>query len=164
MRKLLGFCFLLSLCLLAVPAQAFNNPERHFDGAFVHPIVTPAEVEPNPAPVFAQGGGGTSGGFTKLANVSTSSYTDTTCANQTTCYYQVTTVDAQGFESVPASCAPAAICVGGNTAVAIMPSSGTHTVSITWTPPTLAVGVTVTYNVSRHSGPFGGSNLNTVIN
>lgn len=165
MRKLLVLCFLLSLCLLAVPAQAFNNPERHFDGAFAHPIVTPAEVEPNPEPVFAQiGGGGPSLGFTKLSNVSTPSYTDTTCANQTTCYYQVTTVDAQGFESVPASCAPAALCVGGNSVAAIMPSSGTHTVAVTWTPPAVPVGVTVTYNVWRHSGPFSGSNVNATVN
>ena len=99
-------------------------------------------------------------GFTKLANVSAATYTDATCANQTTCYYVVTAVDATGHESPPSACGPAVLCFGGNQAVAVMPSSGTHTVLLTWTAsPTAGV----TYNVYEHTGPLTASNLNAVV-
>lgn len=108
---------------------------------------------------FANGQAST--GFTKVSNVSTTSFGDTTCPNQSTCYYQVTTLDAQGFESQPASCASTQLCVNGNIAAAIMPSSGTHSVSLLWNAsPTTGV----TYNIYRHIGPLAASNLSTTVN
>jgi len=100
-------------------------------------------------------------GFTKIANTSGAAYTDGTCPNQSSCYYQVLAVDAQGFESVPSPCLATQLCVGGNIAVAIMPSSGTHTVALTWTASTTTG---VTYNVYRHIGPLSGSNFAAVVN
>jgi len=101
-------------------------------------------------------------GFTKVGNVSTLAYTDATCPNQSTCYYQVTAVDANGFESGPAACAGSPqLCVGGNEAVAVMPSSGTHTVSLGWTAST---STGVTYNVYRHFRPLPASNLAATVN
>jgi hypothetical protein len=100
-------------------------------------------------------------GFTKVGNVTTLTYSDATCPNQSTCYYQVTALDASGFESAPAACASTQLCVGGNIAVAVMPSSGTHTVALAW----LASGSTgVTYNVYRHIGPLPASGLGATVN
>lgn len=101
-------------------------------------------------------------GFTKLGNVPTGvTYTDSTCPNQSTCYYQVTALDAQNFESVPSACGTSQLCVGGNIAVVSMPSSGTHSVTLTWTAST---STGVTYNVYRHIGPLAASNLSAVVN
>lgn len=100
-------------------------------------------------------------GFTKLSNVSTTTYTDSSCPNQSTCYYQVTALDSQGFESAPAACASTALCLAGTEVVAIMPSSGVHTVTLGWTAST---STGVTYNVYRHIGPFPASNVNVVVN
>lgn len=100
-------------------------------------------------------------GFTKVTNVTTTSYTDTSCGNQTTCYYQVTAVDAQGHESVPAACASTVLCFGGNQVVVVMPSSGTHSVALTWTASTTTG---VTYNVYRAVGPLSATGLSLVIN
>lgn len=102
-------------------------------------------------------------GFTKLGNVSTASYTDTACPDQTTCYYEVTSVDSGGFESAPATCSATALCIGGNTAVAGMPSSGTHTVSLTWTAPPVGSS-TVTFNVYVHRGPLSGTGMAATVN
>lgn len=100
-------------------------------------------------------------GFTKLANVSTLTYTDSTCPNQSSCYYQVTTLDSAGFESQPAACASTQLCIGGNTAVVSMPSSGTHTVTLTWTA---SPSTGVTYNVYQHIGPLPASGLGGKVN
>ena len=102
-----------------------------------------------------------SAGFTKIGNTSGLTFTDTSCQNLTTCFYQVTVLDAQGFESAPSTCAATVPCVGGNAAMAIMPSSGTHTVTLTWTASTTTG---VTYNVYRHVGPIAASGLNAVVN
>src|ERR1700691_506837 len=83
-------------------------------------------------------------GFTKISNVSVLTYADTTCPDLSTCYYQVTALDSQGFESAPAPCSTTALCQGGNMAVAVMPSSGTHTNTLTWVAST---STAVTYNV-----------------
>jgi fibronectin type 3 domain-containing protein len=99
-------------------------------------------------------------GFTKVTNVSTISYTDGACADQTTCYYLVTAVDASGHESPGASCSTTSLCFGGNQAVAIMPSSGTHTVLLAWTASATAG---VTYNVYRAVGPLAASGLSATV-
>lgn len=100
-------------------------------------------------------------GFTKLANVTTLSYTDTACTNQSTCYYVVTAVDSGGFESQPGACNLPQLCVGGTMAVAQMPSSGTHTVVIVWaTSSTL----TVSYNVYVHRGALPPTNITATVN
>jgi hypothetical protein len=100
-------------------------------------------------------------GFTKVANVSTLTYVDSSCPDLSTCYYQVTALDAQGFESGPAACASTQLCQNGNMAVAIMPSSGVHTVTLTWSASATA---SVTYNVYRHIGPLSPSGLGAVVN
>lgn len=103
---------------------------------------------------------GVPAGFTKVTNVSTTSYTDGACADQTTCYYLVTALDASGHESPGASCSTTSLCFGGNQAVAIMPSSGTHTVLLTWTASATAG---VTYNVYRAVGPLAASGLSATV-
>jgi len=102
-------------------------------------------------------------GFTKLntAIVTTLTFTDTACPNQTACYYYVTAVDSTGAESNGAPCAAAQLCVNGNMAVALMPSSGTHTVAVSWTASTSTVAG---YNVYVHRGPLSGSNLAATVN
>jgi fibronectin type 3 domain-containing protein len=102
-------------------------------------------------------------GFTKITTTAATAvtYTDSTCANQTTCYYMVTAVDAQGHESPAAACSATQLCFGGNQAVAVMPSSGTHTVALSW----IASTSTVTgYNVYRATGPLSASSLAAVVN
>jgi hypothetical protein len=99
-------------------------------------------------------------GFTKLANVSTTTYADATCPNQSTCYYQVTALDSTGHESAPASCSATTLCLGGNQVVAQMPSSGTHAVNLSWTASTSAG---TTYNVYQHVGPFPPSSVSAVV-
>ncbi len=100
-------------------------------------------------------------GFTKIGNVTTLTYSDATCPLQSTCYYQVTALDSTGFESAPAACASTQLCVGGNEAVAVMPSSGTHTVAIAWVASTTTG---VTYNVYRHIGPLPASGMSATVN
>ena len=100
-------------------------------------------------------------GFTKLATVNTNTYTDSTCANQTTCYYQVTAVDSLGHESPATLCGSSQLCFGTNQAVVTMPSSGTHTVSLSWTASTTTG---VQYNVYRAVGPLSASNLSATVN
>jgi hypothetical protein len=100
-------------------------------------------------------------GFIKLGNVSATTYTDTGCPDLTTCYYIVKAVDSFGFESVAAPCATTALCLGGNQAVAQMPSSGAHSVVLSWTASTTAG---VTYNVYVHVGPFAPSSINATVN
>ena len=102
-----------------------------------------------------------SGGFTKVGNVSTTAFTDPACPNQSTCYYQVTALDSAGFESAPAACSSTQLCVGGNIAVATMPSSGTHTVTLAWTASGTAG---VTYNIYRHIGPLPAGGLGATVN
>ena len=101
-------------------------------------------------------------GFTKLANVSAVTYTDATCPNLTTCYYIVTAVDSTGAESQPSGCSiTGQLCVNGNEAVAQMPSSGTHTVLLSWIASSTPG---VTYNVYQHIGPLPGNFLKAVVN
>jgi len=101
-------------------------------------------------------------GFTRIANgVAATTYTDAGCPLQSTCYYQVTALDASGFESIPATCGTTQLCVGGNQVVASMPSSGTHTVALTWTASTTTGA---TYNVYRHIGPLPPSNATATVN
>ena len=100
-------------------------------------------------------------GFTKIGNVSVLTYTDAACANQTTCYYQVTALDAQGHESPAALCGTSQLCFGTNQVVAVMPSSGTHSVTLNWTASTTAG---VTYNIYRAVGPLPPSSASAVVN
>lgn len=108
-------------------------------------------------PVYAQA----SPGFSKIGNVSTLTYTDAGCADQTTCYYQITAVDAAGHESQPAACAINQLCFATNQLVAVMPSSGTHTVVLAWTAsPTTGV----TYNIYRAVGPLAAGGATATVN
>lgn len=102
-------------------------------------------------------------GFVKLTTTAATatSYTDSTCANQTTCYYFLTAVDSAGHESPGAPCAGTQLCFGGNQAVAIMPSSGTHTVTLGWTASTSTV---VGYAVYKAVGPLAAGNFSAVVN
>ena len=102
-------------------------------------------------------------GFTKLTTTSATatSYTDAACANQTTCYYFLTAVDAAGHESPGAPCAGTQLCFAGNQAVAIMPSSGTHTVTLGWTASTSTV---TGYNVYKAVGPLAAGSLTATVN
>jgi fibronectin type 3 domain-containing protein len=102
-------------------------------------------------------------GFTKITTTAATAttYTDSTCANQTTCYYFVTAVDAAGHESPGAACGTTQLCFGGNQGVAIMPSSGTHTVAVSWTASTSTV---TGYNVYRAVGPLAAGSLAVVVN
>lgn len=111
-------------------------------------------------PLMAQA----SAGFIKIntANVTGTTFTDSGCQNQTTCYYQVTAADAQGHESPPAVCNTSTLCFGGNQAVAVMPSSGVHTVTVSWTASTSTV--VVGYNIYRAVGPLAPSGLGVVVN
>lgn len=99
-------------------------------------------------------------GFAKVTNVSTTTYTDAACADQTTCYYLVTAVDAGGHESPGAACSTSTLCFGGNQAAAVMPSSGTHTVLLTWVA---SASTGVTYNVYRAVGPLAASGLSATV-
>lgn len=91
-------------------------------------------------------------GFTKLSTTTALTFTDTTCPDMTSCFYVVTAVDAIGEESQPAACATGQLCVNGTQAVAQMPSSGTHTVTLAWVAPT-GTGP-FSYNLYVHIGPL----------
>ena len=54
-------------------------------------------------------------------NVTSAAYTDTTCPDGSTCYYPVTAVNSTGTESLPS-----------NVAKDVMPTSGSHSVSLSW--------------------------------
>jgi hypothetical protein len=113
---------------------------------FFAPSVLPAQV---PA------------GFVKLSNVAVLTYTDATCPDLTTCEYFIVAVDASGVESAGASCAALQLCVNGNIVVAQMPSSGVHTVTLSWgASPTTGV----TYNVYSHAGPLPATNAKSTVN
>lgn len=100
-------------------------------------------------------------GFTLLKNVSALTYVDSTCPDMTSCFYEVTAVDSSGHESQPAPCSTGQLCFNGNQAIAQMPSSGTHTVTLTWTAsPTSGV----TYNVYSHIGPTPPGGIGAVVN
>lgn len=105
--------------------------------------------------------GQASSGFTKIASTASTSYIDSTCPDQTTCYYQVTAVDSTGHESQAAVCATNQLCFSTNEAVAQMPSSGTHTVTVNWTASTTS---NVTYNVYQHLGPVSPGPVSATVN
>jgi hypothetical protein len=88
-------------------------------------------------------------GFVKIASVPTTTYSDSSCPNQTACSYQVTAVTGGG-ESDPGGCTKAQLCASGNQAFVAMPSNGTHAVEVTWKASTSAGA---TYNVYRRVGP-----------
>lgn len=102
-------------------------------------------------------------GYTKLntALITATTFTDSGCPNLTSCYYVVTAVDSLGLESQPASCSASQLCVGGNQALAQMPSSGTHTVMVAWVASTSTVSG---YNVYVHRGPLPASSVTTTVN
>jgi len=101
-------------------------------------------------------------GFTVLASgVSALTFNDATCSDQTTCYYVVLAADAQGHLSSPAPCSTTVLCFGGNQAVAVMPSSGTHTVVLTWVASATAG---VTYTVARAVGPLAPASTSLTVN
>lgn len=108
-------------------------------------------------PLYAQAGAG----FTKIGNATTTTFTDPSCPNLSTCFYQVTSVDSTGHESLPASCSSTALCLGGNQVIAQMPSSGTHVVTLSWTASTTAG---VSYNIYQHIGPFPPTNATSTVN
>ena len=105
--------------------------------------------------------GQSSVGFTKIANTANLTYIDTTCPNLSTCYYQITALDSTNHESQAALCSSTQLCFATNQAVAQMPSSGTHTVTINWTASTTSG---VTYNVYQHIGPLPPNSLSTIVN
>lgn len=100
-------------------------------------------------PAISAAQGPAPAGFTKLATgISATSFTDTSCPDGTTCYYYVTAVDSIGAESVLS-----------NEAQGSVPSTGTHSVSLTWTA---SATTGVTYNVYQHVGPLPATNLKAV--
>lgn len=101
-------------------------------------------------------------GFTKINTtpVTTTTYSDSGCADLTTCYYFVTAVMSGGQESAGAPCSTTTLCYNGNQAVAIMPSSGTHTVALSWTASSSSGA---TYNVYRMT-PSAPSSLSATVN
>jgi len=111
------------------------------------------------APIFTHAQA--SQGFTLLKNVSTLTYTDSTCPDMTSCFYEVTALDSTGHESQPAPCASGQLCYNGNQAVAQMPSSGSHSVTLTWTASTTP---SVTYNIYSHIGPLPPTGLGAIVN
>lgn len=99
-------------------------------------------------------------GYTKIGTATGTTFSDPSCPNQSSCYYQVTAIDSGGFESGPASCAATSLCVGGNQVVAVMPSSGTHTVGLAWTA---SATTAVSYNIYRHIGPLPPASVSIVV-
>jgi hypothetical protein len=87
-------------------------------------------------------------GYTKLnaAALTATTYTDTTCADTTTCFYYVTAVNTFGESS------PSAIIT------AVIPVTGTHTVSLSWTS---TVG---SYNIYRGATPLPPSAFTATVN
>jgi hypothetical protein len=97
-------------------------------------------------------------GFTLLTTTTALTYTDVVCPDLTSCYYVITSVDSTGHEGQPATCATGQLCFIesiGQSAVAQMPSSGSHNVVLTWTASTTAG---VSYKVYIHVGPLPASN------
>lgn len=90
-------------------------------------------------------------GFTKIAtSINTVTYSDTTCPDKTTCYYYVTATDSTGAESKLS-----------NEGTAVIPDTGTHTVTLNWTA---SASINVTYNVYQHIGPLAPTGLVVVTN
>ena len=69
-------------------------------------------------------------------NFGTNTFTDSTIVDGQTYTYQVTSANSAG-ESTPATSSAASV-----------PATGTHTATITWTPPTTG-GAPTSYNVYR---------------
>lgn len=100
-------------------------------------------------------------GFTKIGNTTAVTFTDANCPDLTSCYYVLTAVDSTGAESQPAACATNQLCMNGNEAVAQMPSSGVHTVTLAWVAPT-GTGP-FTYNLYVHIGPLPASGFGATV-
>lgn len=101
-------------------------------------------------------------GFVKLNTtpVTGLTFTDSACQLITGCYYAVLAVDSSGAESAPATCAANQLCSNGNVLVVIMPSSGIHTVLVSWIASTSTV---VGYNVYVHRGPLPASSATATV-
>lgn len=102
-------------------------------------------------------------GFSLLANTTATSYTvsNLTCPDSSSCFFQVTSLDATGHESTPSACLAGVPCFTGNQAIAVIPPTGTHTVALTWTAsPTSGA----TYNVYVYLGPNPPSNIKALVN
>jgi hypothetical protein len=110
----------------------------------------------------AIGYGQAANGFVKIASgVTATKYTDASCPDQVTCYYEVTAVDSAGFESGPSTCLSTSPCIANVELIVGMPVSGTHTVALTWVASN---STGVSYNVYQHVGPFPASNLGGTVN
>ena len=92
-------------------------------------------------------------GYTKIntAPITGTTFTDSTCTDATNCTYVATAVSVAGIESQPSAVS--------NTAV--MPVTGTHTVTVTWNAsPT----PNVTYNLYRIESPIPPGAPTAVVN
>lgn len=89
-------------------------------------------------------------GFTQIGTATATTFTDATCPNSTTCYYQVTAIDSANIEGPPATCSTTQACLGGNVAIVVMPNSGTHTVTLVWIAPGAGGTTAVSYKIYRH--------------
>lgn len=102
-------------------------------------------------------------GFSKLASITTTTYTDVGCPDGTTCYYQVYALDANGIASPAAipTTLPSLLFLGTQDYVTgIIPASGTHSVVLTWTAST----GDVSYVVYRYTPPLAPVGLGAVVN
>jgi fibronectin type 3 domain-containing protein len=101
-------------------------------------------------------------GFIKLAAVTGTSYTDTSCPDGGTCYYQVFALDANGVASPPATPTTTPPPFLGTTAYtqSLVPATGTHTVTVSW----VAATGDVSYVVYRYTPPLAPTGLGAVTN
>lgn len=103
-------------------------------------------------------------GFSKLAAVSSgTTYVDSTCPDGTTCYYQVFALDSNGVASsagVPSALPPASFQGTQDYVTGVIPSAGTHSVTLSWTANT----GDVSYVVYRYTPPLAPGGFTAVVN